>query len=231
MPVGFGPVLGPVPLADLLNVFYADGNYRSLPGPVAVGPSLGSQALGAFSWYDNTAGQEMIFAAGANAVSALINGAWASVPIFNALSVSVTGFSMSLRLGGFVQALGMSMTFTLGTVSASGQLFNGTLTVASGGGGALGFSSGFYGALTPAADTSGNTITEIAQVSGSTFLRFSTPSLGATYFNTLSFPSYSKTFTSGSATYSTDGSTYSQWQWAGGISVSFTTGNTPVVLA
>lgn len=79
MPDQEGPVT--VPVADCLNVYFQDGAYRNLPAPASIGPALGFQCLNAVTWYDQVAQQEIIFAAGANSISELIDGAWSSVPI------------------------------------------------------------------------------------------------------------------------------------------------------
>jgi hypothetical protein len=74
-----GPVI--VPVADCLNVYYQDGAYRTLPGPASIGPALGFQCLNATTWYDLVNQKEAIFAAGTNAISELVDGAWSAVPI------------------------------------------------------------------------------------------------------------------------------------------------------
>jgi hypothetical protein len=119
LPVGWPPSLGTVPLVDLLNVYWADANYVCQPGPVNTGPALSAAVLNAFTWYDNTGGKEIVFAATAQGINSLIDGAWSTVPVVGASSVSVTGFDLFVTLAGFQPAQGLEMVTTLGDITIS----------------------------------------------------------------------------------------------------------------
>lgn len=82
-----GPIQ--VPAADCLNVYYANGTYKSIASPqtatidgnaVAV---LSNQILGAFSFFDNVQQQKSLMAGSASGVSQLnANGTWTAVPFY-----------------------------------------------------------------------------------------------------------------------------------------------------
>lgn len=88
-----------LPVADCLNVYYADSSYRCLPGPSSIGPTLGTPILDAFTWYDNTGGKEIVFAATANGFSQLEDGVWTQIPLQVNASAGTVGLAISLALG------------------------------------------------------------------------------------------------------------------------------------
>jgi hypothetical protein len=86
-----------LPSADTLNVFYQDAAYRCLPGPSPFASSLGTPVLDAFTWYDNTAGKEIVFLATANGFFILEDGAYTPVP--TQVNVGALGLALSIALG------------------------------------------------------------------------------------------------------------------------------------
>ena len=86
-----------LPSADTLNVFYQDAAYRCLPGPSPFASSLGTPVLDAFTWYDNTAGKEIVFLATANGFFILEDGAYTAVP--TQVSEGALGLAISIALG------------------------------------------------------------------------------------------------------------------------------------
>lgn len=117
-PVPWGPSLGAVPLADCVNVRFADGNWLCAESPQPVGPALSEPAVAAFTWYDNTGSQEIVFAGTADGVQQLVDGVWSTVPLANASAVTIAkGFSSVSNLGGLTQAVGFKSTTKLGAVT------------------------------------------------------------------------------------------------------------------
>lgn len=88
-----------LPVADCENVYYQDAAYRCLPAPASIGPSLGTQILDAATWYDQTQGKEIVFAATANGFFQLVDGAWTQIPVQQNASAGTVGFAISIRLG------------------------------------------------------------------------------------------------------------------------------------
>lgn len=88
-----------LPCADCLNVYYQDSSYRSLPGPEAFAASLGTPVVGAFTWYDDTAGKEIVFLATANGFFQLEDGSYTQVPVQQNASAGTVGFAISMALG------------------------------------------------------------------------------------------------------------------------------------
>ena len=68
----------PVPLADCLNVYFAQGAYRSLPGFSGVGSALASAALGAYTALD-TSGNPQVYAGAGSDLYHFTGSAWVSV--------------------------------------------------------------------------------------------------------------------------------------------------------
>jgi hypothetical protein len=118
MPDQQGPVT--VPMADCLNVYFQDGVYQSLPAPASIGPVLGYQCLNAFTWYDQVNGQEIVFAAGANAMSDLIDGAWSAVPI----SAGQQLLNATLTAGNSGTTIGYSLAAPYGTLNPTSDINN-----------------------------------------------------------------------------------------------------------
>lgn len=217
------PSLGAVPCVDVLNVRYQDSNWICCESPVVAGPSLADMAVGAFTWYDNTGSQEIVFAASADGISALIDGAWVSVPTENFVSVTARGFSSFSRMAAMTQARGFSSTTKVGTVttSLSGFVYDGTLTQGSASGGLLvGYGTG-YGSMSPSNDTRGNQILTLAAAptASQLSLQIGKGNLGQTYFTTITItgPSSTLSLSASAATYNTDGSTESTWRWSGSV--------------
>ena len=79
-----GPIT--VPVADCLNVYYANGTYKSTPSPLSATingnttAALPAQCLGAISYFDSIIQQKSVFAGAASAVYQLNpDGTWSSV--------------------------------------------------------------------------------------------------------------------------------------------------------
>lgn len=119
-----------LPVADCENVYYQDAAYRCLPAPAPIAPSLGIPVLACFTWYDNTAGKEVVFAATANGFYTLIDNVWTQVPVQQNASAGTVGYALSMALGAtFAVAValspssqtetGDSTSFTFSPVSAS----------------------------------------------------------------------------------------------------------------
>lgn len=85
----FGESLGVVPCADVQNVLWVNANWICTPGPVETAPALSDQSFGAFTWYDDNTGEEIVFAGLAEGIAGLINGGWTSLPFLNSQSSTV----------------------------------------------------------------------------------------------------------------------------------------------
>lgn len=109
-----------LPCADCLNVYYQDAAYRCLPAPQAIGPTLGTPILDAFTWYDDTQGKEIIFAATANGFYTLIDGAWSAIP--TETQETALGLAIGISLGSPV-GLATAVTPTSETASGSGSSY------------------------------------------------------------------------------------------------------------
>lgn len=104
-----------LPVADCENVYWQDAAYRCLPAPAPTGPSLGTPILDCFTWYDNSEQKEVLFAATANGLSALIDGAWSALSIET--EEGATGLSISMALGA---AQGLATSIAPASQSDSG---------------------------------------------------------------------------------------------------------------
>lgn len=207
----FGAML--VPLADCMNVYYADGNYRCLPSALPIGPPVGIPVLNAYTYYDDVYDQEVIFAGLSGAIAALIDEQWANVPLSISASVQGTGLVIGIEWGGAVKGAGSAIGITLGSGIGGGQLLNATM-VAGRSGATSGYVSGSYGSLTPTSDINGNAVAQLTAFGGlplpNTILTMSPAGLGASYFTALNANGI--TLLASAATYSTSGG-ISQWKW------------------
>lgn len=88
-----------MPCSDILNVYWRDGGYRSLPGPASIGPTLGVPITAVANWYDNSTGKEEIFAATANAIYVLVDGTWTQLPVQSNSSTIAIGQVMTITEG------------------------------------------------------------------------------------------------------------------------------------
>jgi hypothetical protein len=202
-----GPI--PVPAADCLGVYYQDGAYRCIPAPAEIAPSVGSQVLSAFTWYDESTGEEIVFFAGSDAINALIAGSYTGIPV----GFAPTSFGIQI---------------TLGQISVFAGIYNGSLIEGnsnswegynSAGATYLTSGTGNFGSISPTTDGNGHSILVLAGRSlhpggSSTILVIGAGSLGSSYFTTLSGTALTSSLASSAATYST-GSGYSQWVWTG----------------
>lgn len=124
-----------LPVADCENVYWQDAAYRCLPAPASFAPSLGIPILACFTWYDNTAGKEIVFATTASGVYQLVDNVWTQIPVQQNASAGTLGYAISLGMGApFAVAVqispssqsdtGTSGSFTFGKATA--QWGNGT---------------------------------------------------------------------------------------------------------
>lgn len=204
-----------LPTADCLNVFYADSSYRCLPSLASFGPTLGTPILDAFSWYDDTAGKEIVFAATANGFSQLEDGAWTAIPLQVNASAGTVGLALSIALGSpFACAVYLSPSSQSATSGTSSYVFGG-VTAVCGNGTPSGYSWSFSGATGPGSwslASGAGTSVAAPQVTGSTSGSTSTATLncaitvnGNTYTasSTLSYTELNPllhSYTSGSGT-------------------------------
>lgn len=144
-----------VPSADVNNVYYQDGSYRCLPAPAAIGPAAPFPLLNAFTFYDDVANQEVVFAGTAdNGVYALIDGAWVPVTVNIPHTVQGTGVSARFSLASTITGASLAITSSVNSGTAQGQLYNGILGVAliNPVDAEYGFVAGSGGSLTPPQD-------------------------------------------------------------------------------
>jgi len=169
LPYSIAPV--ELPSADCNNVYFQDGAFRCLPGPAPFAGAIGGveAVLSALTYYDQVANQEVLFAATADGISALIDGVWVPLTLFglagSTISVAAPSFSIVAAMGGVVgpgQAASLKLALKLGAPTAKGQLYNGSMVAGqSAGGNEIGFVSGSFGSLTPTVDMNGHTIGEL----------------------------------------------------------------------
>lgn len=201
-----------VPTADALNCYYQDGAYRSIPGPASIGPALGSRVLNAFTWYDTSTGNELVFSGSVDSLNELLSGAWSAVPIGG----SPLAFKLTITQGTptFINGL-LNAQITVGNVT-SGLTYHG---FASGNVGS--WTAGAIGSLSPVFDVFGHLVGVFGVsdfitphgVAQTIYLIYQNASLGASYFTTVSSGVLTSNLTSASATYTT-GSGFSQWVWS-----------------
>ena len=126
IPDSNGP-LPNMPCADCLNVYYANGAYKSVASPSIASidgtpaAALNAQALNAFSYYDNVIDQSTIFAGLAGGVQQLLpNGTWANIPITTSQLISLIGAQLAFTPGTLGNTDGLhfvSSMFTTGTLT------------------------------------------------------------------------------------------------------------------
>jgi len=109
-----------IPAVDCLNVFWQDSSYRCLPSLASIGPSLGTQILDAFTWYDNTQGKEVLFVATANGFFTMVDRVWTEVSTI--IQEGAAGLAISLKLG-TVTGLATAMSPTSQSASGTGSSF------------------------------------------------------------------------------------------------------------
>jgi len=210
-----------VPSADCLNVYYQDGAYRCLPAPAATGPALTAQVLGAFTYYDDVAGKEIVFAGTAAGMNELLDGAWSAIPFTTTGIVYLSGIPLLLTQGS--PLLGYLGTMTAGNWHGVSTSEVGYDTVRS------------IGSISPVDDVNGYKIGQVYDFnssSGTSFIfsigTYATPApnLGASYFQEVYLSSLSATFLASAASYSFS-SGVNSWQWS--TAAGFVTGtNYPV---
>lgn len=118
-----------LPVADCENVYWQDAAYRCLPAPDPFASSLGIPILACFTWYDNTAGKEIVFATTASGVYQLVDNVWTQIPVQQNASAGTIGYAISLGMGvpfavavnlsGDQSAIGTATSHTFSSVSAA----------------------------------------------------------------------------------------------------------------
>lgn len=204
-----------VPVVDCQNVYYQDSSYRCIPAPASLGPTLGVQALNAFNWYDEVSAKEYIFAASAEGIKALIDDAWTSIALSQAIVIQGQGLSLGINLGGAIQGRGNALAITLAGGTASGQLLQGTVTLAYATD-ETGY-DGSVGALTPSTDANGHLVSRMVVFSfgiaqPTYFIVTINATLSADYFFSVVFPDLGLTYDTTDAAFSTS-SGKSTWTW------------------
>lgn len=124
IPDSQGPL--PVPCADVLNVIYTNGNYRSINSPSIASingnaiQQIGVQPVNAFSYFDEVAQQETVFAGTGVGVQQLNpDGSWSQVTLTTTQITALIGTSMSLKAGSFLnntQFTGSQLKFAVGSL-------------------------------------------------------------------------------------------------------------------
>lgn len=135
-----GPL--PVPCADCLNVIYTNGNYRSINSPSNA--TINGNAIkvmtvspvSAFSYFDQVAQQETVFAGTSTGVQQLNpDGSWSNVTLITTQITALIGAALRFVAGNFLNsnsARGAGLLFTIGAITPSitGQAFvAGTVTL------------------------------------------------------------------------------------------------------
>lgn len=241
-----------VPTADVMNVYYQDGNYQCLPSPASFGPTLTNQVLTSFTWYDRVNGQEIVFNGESGGIEALISTIIGgpltvqAIPVENTLTVFVTGMSMRVSLFGQIYPLPLNLSLSLGTPTYSavnGFTYKGTMVAGeinnSGHQGSIitiGFIYGDIGSINPANDLRGHKIGSITTseniITGlpttyHTSVVIDAPNLGAGYFTKFLIPTIGVSLATANAGYSTT-STNSAWVW-NNQSINLVSGNSYAV--
>jgi hypothetical protein len=120
-----GPV--PIPCADCLNVYFANGAYKSIASPSIASidgipaAALSAQALNAFSYYDTVEQQSTIFAGTQTQVQQLAaNGTWLTIPVTTTQAAALVGQQLASVTGFLGNTNGLhfaSSMFSTGVVS------------------------------------------------------------------------------------------------------------------
>lgn len=214
-----------LPCADCQNVYFQDGNYQTLPGLNALGPAAPSQVLSAYSWYDQTDAEEIVFAGSSFGISEMVDQMWSDVPLSTGVTaVQSFGVTLQFSLSGQVKSTGIALGLTLGRSTAFERLLTATL-VAGANVVVNGYVAGTIGSLTPSTDLFGHLVSVISNqlgVPGGSSVRINTANLGADYFTSLSVPALGVLLQSSDATYS---STAGASTWVFGTTIPFVTGN------
>lgn len=130
-PIQIPDTQGPVPIAcaDVLNVFYANGSYKSIPSPApavvngsTVQP-LSDVALNAYSYFDYVQQQQTVFAGTPSGIQLLnADGSWSTISFLTNQTTTLSGQSLSFSIGNFVNAnrlKSLSAKFAVGKFNTS----------------------------------------------------------------------------------------------------------------
>lgn len=160
-----------LPVADCLNVYYQDAAYRCMPSLSAIGPSLGTQALAGVTWYDDTAGKEIVFMAAANGFFQLVDGSWSAIPLQVNASAGTVGLAVSIALGSpFATSVWITPSSQSASNDTSGYTF-GAFTANAGNGTVSAYSWTFSGSSGPGSwsiASGQGTANAVPEVTGST---------------------------------------------------------------
>lgn len=118
-----------MPCADVLNVIYTDGNYVSTASPSNATingnaiQALSVSPVSAFSYFDQVARQETVFAGTGTGVQQLNpDGSWSVVNLITTQITALIGQAMSFIAGNFLNTFSLrsnKAAFTTGTVIAT----------------------------------------------------------------------------------------------------------------
>jgi hypothetical protein len=120
-----GPL--PVPCADVLNVIYTNGNYRSIASPsdatingILIQP-ISVKPVNAFSYFDEVAQQETVFAGTGVGMQQLNpDGSWSIVQLITTQITALIGQALSISVGNFANndaIRGATFKFTTGSIT------------------------------------------------------------------------------------------------------------------
>lgn len=141
-----GPM--PIPCADVLNVYFANGSYKSIPSPlpaVVAGVSaqvLPEAAVNAYSYFDYVQQQQTVFVGTVDSIQQLASdGSWTVLQFLTNQTGALLGQSMGFTIGHFANTdklKGASAKFTAGAFSAritGTSIVAGQVVLGGGGGG------------------------------------------------------------------------------------------------
>lgn len=121
-----GPVT--IPCADVLNVFFANGSYKSMasPLPAVIGgvsaQVLPEAAVSAYSYFDYVEQQQTVFVGTVDGVQQLAaDGSWNFLSFLTNQGTALIGTAMKLTIGHFANTdklAGAKIKFTAGLFSA-----------------------------------------------------------------------------------------------------------------
>lgn len=141
-----GPM--PIPCADVLNVYFANGSYKSIPSPlpaVVAGVSaqvLPEAAVSAYSYFDYVEQQQTVFVGTVEGVQQLApDGSWNFLSFLTNQGTALIGTSLKLTIGHFANTdklAGAKVKFIAGAFSAritGTSIVAGQVVLGGGGGG------------------------------------------------------------------------------------------------
>lgn len=129
-PVQIPDTLGPLPIpcADVLNVYFSNGSYKSIPAPApavvngATAQLLNAPALNAYSYFDYVEQRQTVFVGTAGNIQQLnADGSWSVANFLTNTGTTLVGQPLSINAGFFTNTRGLraaSMAFAQGRFTA-----------------------------------------------------------------------------------------------------------------